>query len=81
MKNNNCFEEFLFPPDVWETHKFSYKREPSWDFPGEPVVKNSPCNVGDVGLIQGLGTKEEGMATNCSILVWEIPGTEEPGRL
>ena len=23
---------------------------PSWDFPGDPVVKNSPCNAGDVGL-------------------------------
>ena len=24
---------------------------------------------------------EEGMATHSSILAWEIPGTEEPGRL
>ena len=24
---------------------------------------------------------EEGMATHCSILSWEIPQTEEPGRL
>ena len=24
---------------------------------------------------------EKGMSTHSSILVWEIPGTEEPGRL
>ena len=23
---------------------------------------------------------EEGMATHCSILIWRIPWTEEPGR-
>ena len=27
------------------------------DFPGGPVVKNSPSNSGDVGLIPGQGTK------------------------
>ena len=27
------------------------------DFPGSPVVKNSPSNAGDVGLIPGWGTK------------------------
>ena len=34
--------------------------------------------------IQFLGQEdplEEGMATHSSILVWEIPWTEEPGRL
>ena len=30
---------------------------PPWDFPGGPVVKNLPCNVGDVGSIPGWGTK------------------------
>ena len=25
------------------------------DFPGGPVVKNPPCNVGDMGSIPGLG--------------------------
>ena len=29
----------------------------SQDFPGGPVVKNSPCNTGDMGLIPGQGTK------------------------
>ena len=27
------------------------------DFPGGPVVKNPPCNAGDVDLIPGQGTK------------------------
>ena len=27
------------------------------DFPGDPVVKNSPSNAGDEGLIPGWGTK------------------------
>ena len=34
--------------------------------------------------IQSLGRKgslEEGMATHSGILAWEIPGTEEPGKL
>ena len=26
-----------------------------WDFPGGPVVKNPPANVGDTGLIPGPG--------------------------
>ena len=29
----------------------------SKDFPGGPVVKNLPCNAGDMGLIPGWGTK------------------------
>ena len=28
-----------------------------WDLPGGPVVKNLPCNAGDVGSIPGWGTK------------------------
>ena len=28
------------------------------DFPGGPVVKNSPTNAGDLGSVPGWGTKE-----------------------
>ena len=28
-----------------------------WDFPGSTVVKNSPPNAGDTGLIPGQGTR------------------------
>ena len=51
-------------------------------FPGGPVVKNPPASAGDLGLIPGLGRSPgEGMATHSSILAWEIPRTEESGRL
>ena len=48
-------------------------------FPGGSVVKNPPANVGDPGLIPESG-RSPGMATHSSILAWEIPWTEEPGR-
>ena len=35
---------------------FNLKKERR-DFPGGPVVKNPPCNAGDVGSIPGQGTK------------------------
>ena len=47
--------------------------------------KESSCNAGytgDTGLIPESGRpQEEEMATHSSILAWNIPGTEEPGRL
>ena len=50
--------------------------------PGGSVVKNLPAmqetQVRSLGQEDSL---EEGMATHPSILVWEIPGTEEPGGL
>ena len=47
------------------------------------MVKNPSVNAGDVGLIPGLG-RSPGvgrMAAHSSIFAWEIPWTEEPGRL
>ena len=41
---------------LWWLFKTSLRRQP-WGFPGGPVVKNSPCNAGDMGLIPGLETK------------------------
>ena len=44
--------------------------------------KESTCQVGDVGLIPGLGRSSgKKMATHLSILAGRIPWTEEPGRL
>ena len=46
------------------------------------MVKN-PSEVQET-WVQSLGQEdplEEGMATHSSILVWEIPWTEEPGGL
>ena len=46
------------------------------------MVKKSACNAGD--QVQSLGQEyplEEEMAAYSSILAWEIPWIEEPGRL
>ena len=51
-------------------------------FPGDSVVKNPPAKQ-ETG-VQSLGQEnplEKKMATHSSILAWEIPWTEEPGRL
>ena len=49
------------------------------------MVKNQSANAGDirdVGSIPGSEDSLEGeMGTHCSIIAWEIPWTEEPGRL
>ena len=45
------------------------------------MVKNLPANARDIGGISREDPLEEGMATPCSILVWEISWTEEPGGL
>jgi len=43
-------------------------------FPGGSDGKESACNVGDLGLISGLGRSlQESMATHSSILAWRIP--------
>ena len=46
------------------------------------MVKNPPANV--KMWVQSLGWEdplEEEMATHFTVLAWEIPWTEEPGRL
>ena len=46
------------------------------------MIKNPTANVGDAVSIPGLGRfLEKEMTTHSSMLVWEIQGTEEPGRL
>ena len=50
-------------------------------FLGGSVVKNLPNNAGD--RVQSLDWEdplEKEMATHSSILAWETPWTEEPGR-
>ena len=32
-----------------------FKKKKKWGFPGSPVVKNLPANVGDMGFISGSG--------------------------
>jgi len=46
------------------------------------VVKNPPANAGDTSLISGLGISPgEGNENPHQYSCWEIPWTEEPGRL
>ena len=50
-------------------------------FPGNSVVKNPPASALGVGSVSGLGRSPGGGNWQPSILAWEIPWTEEPGRL
>ena len=43
--------------------------------------KESTCNVGDLGLIPGLGRSPGGGHGTLVFLTGESPWTEEPGRL
>ena len=50
----------------------------SWQCNG----KESACNAGDTSSIPGWeDSLEKEMPTQSSTLAWEIPWTEEPGRL
>ena len=51
-------------------------------FPFGSVVKESPCNEGDLGSIPELGRYAQRDMTSLSrILAWRIPWTEESSRL
>ena len=46
------------------------------------MVENLPASAGDAGMIPGQeDLLEEDMATHFSSYAWEIPWTDEPGRL
>ena len=46
------------------------------------MAKNPPANAGDIGSIPGLGRSPgEGNGNPLQYSCWEIPWTEEPGRL
>ena len=46
------------------------------------MVKNLPANARDMGsTLSGKDPLEKKKATHSSILVWEIPWTEDPGEL
>ena len=51
-------------------------------FPGDSVVKNLPAMQETwVQSLDGEDRLEKEMATYSSIVAWEIPWIEEPGRL
>ena len=52
--------------------------------PWASLVKKKNLSAMQETWVQSLGREdplEKGKATHSSILVWRIPGTEEPGRL
>ena len=52
------------------------------DFPSGSVIKNPPANAGDTGSIPGSGRSPgEGTSNPLQYSCWEIPWTEETGRL
>ena len=82
----HCFHFFFFYlpwNDATRCHDLSFlvlSFKP--DFPGGSDSKESASNMGDPGSIPGSGISPgEGNATYSSILAWEIPWTEKPGRL
>ena len=66
-------------PPARETFKFlSSPLKEKKDFPGDSECRESACKAWDLGWEDPL---EEGMATDSSILAWEIPWTEEAAGL
>ena len=50
--------------------------------PGVTRIKNLPASAGDAILMPGSGRSPgKEMAIHSRILIWEMPWTEEPGRL
>ena len=59
-------------------HVYTYRQ----GFLGGSAVKTLPANAGDKSSILGWEDPlEKELATHASVLVWEIPRTEEPGGL
>ena len=57
---NQGYTSPLFPKvRTWRSQevKESLFKDTQGDFPGGPVVKNPPCNAGDMGSIPGQGAK------------------------
>ena len=68
------------------TERLHFHFMESWACLVAQSVKNLPAGfAGDAGkAVRSLGQEdplEKEMATHSSILAWEIPWTEEPGRL
>ena len=70
----------LLSSSKFQKHLLELSRLPRW-----LSGKESACSAGaEETQVQSLGQEdplEEGMATQSSILVWRIPGTEEAGGL
>ena len=64
------------------TFELRYNWQWDLDFPDGSMVKSLPANAGEWVLSLGLeDSLEKEMAIHSSVLAWEIPWTEESGRL
>ena len=64
------------------TSELRYNWQWDLDFPDGSMVKSLPANAGEWVLSLGLeDSLEKEMAIHSSVLAWEIPWTEESGRL
>ena len=62
--------------------KFEFTNCGTMGFPSGSDSKESACNMGDLGLIPGLGRSPGGEWQPTPVfLPGESPGTEKPGRL
>ena len=78
-KSSQCFRE---PNILLRTKQNLIQTHEDRDFPVVHTVKNLPA-VQETG-VPSLGWEdplEKGMAIHSSILAWDIPWTEKPGRL
>ena len=83
FQNNFITSNISFLLDIKTKQAFSFRlRYPSLWLPCWLIGKESSGDAIDAGLVPGSGrSPREGNTTHSSILAWEIPRTEEPGRL
>ena len=86
------FPFYIYPINFWDGQYIPILKKMIWTFissleqllgfPGGSVVKNLPAKQKmQVRSLDQEDPLEEGMTTHSSILAWEIPWTEELGRL
>ena len=80
--HSEIIEKWFFKP-IWNVFLAQSPHFKTTSFPGGSIGKESGYNTGDSRQCRrpGFSSLEKEMATHSNILVWEIPWTEECGRL
>ena len=68
----------------WNEHFEKFKQETNCSYVAESHMRRESNAIHGVARVPSLGREdplEKEMATHSSILAWEIPWMEEPGRL
>ena len=55
INSSNFFKQIFQLGVILIVLKYLMLKRKSWDFPGDPLVKNLPANAGDTGSIPGPG--------------------------